>query len=236
MKKRILGTVLAIMLLLTACTGEEKLASTPEYAVESAEEEPTENPDKNTPTEKPAKTSKLNISIFQNQDIELLVRKFADAHPEVDVITTVYDWTNDRAKYLEQLPVKIMSGTAEDIFDSYEVYYNQYADRGLLADFNELMDNDPSFDKSQYYTNAFDAVKYNGGIYALPLSFMLEFVSINKFVSEEDIARFKQLDRIGFLEQVDFFKSVRDKYNLEFSTDYRPENALIVNSWRKISV
>lgn len=42
------------------------------------------------------------------------------------------------------------------------------------------MDNDPDFDKSDYYTNIFEAMEYEDGLYDMLLTFQYDMVWISK--------------------------------------------------------
>src|SRR5690606_21327867 len=51
----------------------------------------------------------------------------------------------------------------------------------VLANVGEMIDNDPDFQKDQYFMNILDNVKLNGGIYAIPLRFYL-----NGFMGDQE--------------------------------------------------
>ncbi|MCM3747039.1 ABC transporter substrate-binding protein [Paenibacillus pasadenensis] len=73
-------------------------------------------------------------------------------------------------KYTTQVNAELMNGNASDLIAVDILAYNKYADKKLLVDFNEYMNEANGFKPENYYMNIFDAMKHNGGLYALPLS------------------------------------------------------------------
>jgi len=47
-------------------------------------------------------------------------------------------------------------------------------------DIDQLMKSDANYDAGKYYTNAFDAVEINNGLYALPIKYGYELLGQNK--------------------------------------------------------
>ena len=123
-------------------------------------------------------------------------RLFEAAHPDIDVqiVETVpadtsggdqmivkKEWkagseTNaeDIEKYANSVNTAIMSGQASDIISAEYLPIDKYAEKGLLADWNELAEQDADFAKSDYYENVLSAVTDDTGWYGIPTSFALE--------------------------------------------------------------
>lgn len=87
----------------------------------------------------------------------------------------------DIEKFVSGVNTELMSGKAADIIiTDGSVPLNKYADKKLLENMNDLMTNDASFQKGDYYANVFDAMTYNNGLYALPAELSLGLLLGNK--------------------------------------------------------
>jgi multiple sugar transport system substrate-binding protein len=76
----------------------------------------------------------------------------------------------DLTKFVDTISTELASGKGPDMLLTNYLPYKKYADKHLLANMDELMKNDPSFDRNNYYMNVFDTMKYKDGYYALPTS------------------------------------------------------------------
>jgi multiple sugar transport system substrate-binding protein len=127
----------------------------------------------------------ITISIMTDEPFfDLLKQKFEAAHPNIKVNLKVYNTTTvDKSaaggiaeierlmmKFVDTISTELASGKGSDILLTTILPYKKYADKHLLANMDELMKNDPSFDRNNYYMNVFDAMKYKDGYYALPTS------------------------------------------------------------------
>jgi multiple sugar transport system substrate-binding protein len=127
----------------------------------------------------------ITISIMSNEPFfGLLKQKFEAAHPNIKVNFKVYNATpadksaagamtqiqRDMMKFVDTISTELASGKGSDLLLTNYLPYKKYADKHLLANMEELMKNDPSFDRNNYYMNVFDAMKYKDGYYALPTS------------------------------------------------------------------
>jgi multiple sugar transport system substrate-binding protein len=127
----------------------------------------------------------ITISILTNEPFfDLIKQKFEAAHPNIKVNFKVYNATpvdksaagamtqiqRDMMKFVDTISTEMASGKGSDLLLTNYLPYKKYADKHLLANMDELMKNDPSFDRNNYYMNVFDAMKYKDGYYALPTS------------------------------------------------------------------
>src|SRR5690606_23623473 len=79
----------------------------------------------------------------------------------------------DVEKYASSVNTAIMSGNAADIISVEYLPVDKYAEKELLANWDEIASQDASFNKSEYYENVFAAVSKDGGWYGIPTSFSL---------------------------------------------------------------
>lgn len=84
-------------------------------------------------------------------------------------------------KFVTTVNTELMSGKASDIIVSDQNFpYKKYADKKLLENINDLMKNDASFKRDDYYSNVFDAMTYKNAIYALPAKLSLNWLIGNQ--------------------------------------------------------
>ncbi|WP_432404835.1 extracellular solute-binding protein [Wukongibacter sp. M2B1] len=151
----------------------------------------------------------LTISVdYLNPTLEYAINKFENEYPDIVINVEDYNavsWIKTNMTYEESIQAKnegfqlkydfiqklntqMLTGKSPDIIQIDSMPYKKYADMNMLLDFNELMENDPSFDKSPYYTNIFDAMEYNNKLYTIPLTVnYLAFMTNTAFLKEYSI-------------------------------------------------
>ncbi|MCR5155405.1 MAG: extracellular solute-binding protein [Butyrivibrio sp.] len=84
------------------------------------------------------------------------------------------DWNAGRT----QMNLDIVSGNTPDImiFDSQDSL-NSYINKGLFADLNQFVQNDPVLKDEKFVDNVINALSVNGKLYQLPESFYIESVA-----------------------------------------------------------
>ncbi|MFE4569836.1 ABC transporter substrate-binding protein [Paenibacillus chitinolyticus] len=97
-----------------------------------------------------------------NITIELKYVETDDAHGEENI-----------EKYIKTTNTALLSGKGPDLIEMDLLHIGNYVNKKLLANISEMMDKDPSFKREQYFTNILDNVKLNGGIYGMPLNFIV---------------------------------------------------------------
>jgi multiple sugar transport system substrate-binding protein len=133
----------------------------------------------------------ITISVEMNEPfLDLIKQKFEAAHPNIKVNIKVYNATppdksaagaqaqgiRDQQKFVDTITTELASGKGADILLTNQLPYKKYADKHLLANMADLMKNDSTFDKNNYYLNVFDAMKYKDGYYVLPTA--IQFTNI----------------------------------------------------------
>ncbi|MEL7564083.1 MAG: extracellular solute-binding protein [Dehalobacterium sp.] len=145
----------------------------------------------------------LTISVVtKDMYLDMAVEKFKELHPGVNVEVKEYtsnplpassgknnvmvkaDDPADIEKYVTAMNTQLMSGQGSDIILLNNLPYETYADKNLLVDLDQMMQEDQSFDRSKYYQNVLEAVKYKGVLYGLPVSFSIDMISADRTLLE----------------------------------------------------
>lgn len=128
----------------------------------------------------------ITVSVpASNRQLEMAASKFQKEHPEYRIDIQTYP-SSDYETYVKNLNTQILSGNGPDIISVAGLPFENYIDRNILADIGELMAKDSSFDMSKYYTNIFDALKYDGNLYVLPTSFTFNVLMANQEILDQE--------------------------------------------------
>jgi multiple sugar transport system substrate-binding protein len=92
-------------------------------------------------------------------------------------------------KYVSTVGAELMSGKASDIIFTSGLPYKKYADKKLLENISDLMSKDSSFQSNQYYTNIFDAMKYKGALYTIPVK-----IGLNMWLGNQSVLSADKID------------------------------------------
>lgn len=130
-------------------------------------------------------TVTLTVAVMKNERVfDTIKQKFEASHPNIKVVFKEYytdpidkssagamaQMTRDLEKIVTTVTTELASGKGTDLLLANNLPYKKFADKKLLTDVRTLMQNDSSFDKSNYYMNVMDALAYKGGYYAIPTS------------------------------------------------------------------
>ena len=80
-------------------------------------------------------------------------------------------------KYIKTINTELMSGVGPYIIDTCYVPCSKFADNGFLTDINLIIQQDTSFDTSGYYENIMLGNQYKGGLYSLPVGFLVNIIT-----------------------------------------------------------
>jgi len=134
---------------------------------------------------------------------------------EFSIELTSYELANVAEQHI-RLQTMMMAGQGYDLFFWNHHPLRAYAANGFLADFYTLMDNHPTTNREDFFTNVLQAYEYNGGLYAFPLTFGFEYVGINAALPESIISRFTSRDSITIQEMLEIYNDLRSQYVEEF--------------------
>ena len=126
--------------------------------------------------------------------LECLAQEFMERHPNVTVTVEYFaenygveEMEEIKERYSSQVRAELVSGEADYVLFAPQQGLNltQLSESGVLLDLREYWDNDPDIAAEEYFTTVLDAVSVDGKLTALPLSFALNGVFLNRAVLEE---------------------------------------------------
>jgi ABC-type glycerol-3-phosphate transport system substrate-binding protein len=230
----------------TACTNSEQAVySAKMNEIQPSSQSGTPNSQTEQKTNKEALSGKLTVNSFWDFDMPTRIAEFTRINPNVEIewngasLDSQYGET--KADYSQRMATELMSGKASDIVDLSGLSVYKYAKSGLLANYYNLMESDPSFHIEDYYDNIFKAMEYSGGLYAMPFTFNYDNIYFNEPLMEEMgvvTADYKTIDyhqmlglysqalQNGNIEQpFDLFSGIEKNsfWGYEFYSFYDPE-------------
>ncbi|PRX64590.1 multiple sugar transport system substrate-binding protein [Cohnella sp. SGD-V74] len=118
-------------------------------------------------------------------------KKYEDRHPDITIQLKDYrgEGKLDESEYdkiVTKMNTELLSGKgAADLIVLDFLPVGKYVNKKMLVDLSEMMEQDSSFQKEQYYSNIWDNSKLNGGLYSMPLHFYMDFF----WVDEEAVSK-----------------------------------------------
>ena len=111
-------------------------------------------------------------------------REFEKEHPDIKVnLINTRDIPYE--EYKERLNTELMAGKGPDILCGFGYYTKDYMNKGLFVNMDEMIKKDKEFDINDYYLSLIDGSRHNGGLYALPLTYMFECFVVNEGLMNE---------------------------------------------------
>ncbi|MCL2167192.1 MAG: extracellular solute-binding protein, partial [Clostridiales bacterium] len=93
-----------------------------------------------------------------------------------------------RGDYISRVNTALMSGTGADILAADILPMYQFAESGQLTDLGALMEADPDFKLSDYRTNILEALRYQGGLWYLPLDYAFDYFTYDSsLIRDSDV-------------------------------------------------
>ena len=190
--------MILIMLLLSACHGNEK------YIQKEVYEE-------------------LNIRtlrILAPSIYYSVLRKTEIQMDNFQIHATFYSLEERQNQFL-RLQLMLMSGiTGYDIFfeDGHPIWL--YSSTGFLTNIYELIDQCSSYDREDFYTNVLEAFEFNEGLYSFPLSFGFIYVGINYSLPPVILTQFAKRETVTIHELFHIYNNLRQTYNSRWDHFY----------------
>ncbi|GGH30914.1 ABC transporter substrate-binding protein [Paenibacillus segetis] len=106
-------------------------------------------------------------------------KKYEAKHPNITIELTYLESDDGpelqaaTEKFEKMTNTAMLSGKGPDLIQMDQLPMDKYVKNKLLANISEIIENDPTFKKEQYFNNILDNVKTNGGIYGMPLKFIV---------------------------------------------------------------
>lgn len=104
--------------------------------------------------------------------------KFESLNPDIEIELQYINSSDanlekNLEKFVKTTNSAMLTGKGPDIVELDQLPIEQYVQRGLLVDLEKLIERDATFNREQYFTNILDNAKVGGGLYGMPLSFIL---------------------------------------------------------------
>ncbi|GAA3404873.1 ABC transporter substrate-binding protein [Paenibacillus hodogayensis] len=140
----------------------------------------------------PSTTEKKTVvfsTFFPSEFLNEAKRKYEAKHPNITIDLRYVDSDNKHLeenleKFVKTTGTAMLSGKGPDLLEMDQLPSGSYVGKKLLANLGDLMDKDPSFRKENYFSNVLDGMKVNGGIYGMPIGFILYGFMGNKTLIE----------------------------------------------------
>jgi len=122
----------------------------------------------------------LSISVSWSTVIEEFAALYMEANPGVTIEINNFD--ADWGRYMEEIPIQLMAGTADDLIDTMGIDLLDPSTTALLADWFPILRADPDFTEDNFFMNVFDAVSTGDRLFVYPMAFDFITVSANHSV------------------------------------------------------
>jgi multiple sugar transport system substrate-binding protein len=163
----------------------------------SSSNEKNEVGGENTPNVSTGGKTVVTMAVVQKDMggwLEQAEKAYESKYPDVDIVIKEYAALPERStgktmnimgevspadleKYRNAINTDLMSGKGADIISVGELNYENYADKGVLADLGALMEKDPEFDPAKLFGNVMDAANGGGKKVVAPIWFGIHAVT-----------------------------------------------------------
>lgn len=171
--------------------------------------------------------TKINVDTFGSMP-EIKTMETEDG-VTLSVITASSDSGKEK-DYISRLNTNIMGTGGSDLIAADIIPWYQYSDSGYLEDLSLYIENDPDFNKENYFNGIFEASKYKGGLYMLPQSFSFDYLEYDRRYGFDGkltgITSYKALmefaETLNLPEETKAFNYLggEQMFNRMFSSDY----------------
>jgi len=178
MKKRIIA-ILALATALAACGGATDTDALQDVTTQEVQEQAQQNLEALEPVDTYGTTLTVSNSAAW-MGFDHFARMYMDQNPGVTII--VDDFGGDFMAYFEQIPLRLMAGTADDLIDAGGLDLRDPSTQMLLADWFPVMRADPTFNEDDFFMSVFDAFARDGRLFNLPTAFSPTRIAVNTTV------------------------------------------------------
>ena len=174
MKNRLIALLIMIVLALAACANDNQEG---QPAAASHQTAAQENPDE---PQMDFAGQTLSIAVTWSNSIDQFAELYMEANPGVTILINNFD--GDFERYMEQIPIQLMAGTADDLIDTMGIDEADPSTTALLADWFPVIQAAPNFNEADYFMNVFEAASINGQLFVFPMVFSFDMISANNSV------------------------------------------------------
>ena len=124
---------------------------------------------------------------------------------------------HEREEMAPRIATMMMAGMPYDMFTIYDdIPLWNWARTGLITDIWGLIDGNPLTDRTDFYTNVLEAFEHDGGLWAFPVSFGLQYIGISRRLPQYIIDNFAELDTISVRDAMDMHNYLLTSHNNDF--------------------
>ncbi|MGG4394045.1 ABC transporter substrate-binding protein [Paenibacillus thiaminolyticus] len=168
----------------------------------------------------------ITVSVMDpNRFLETAARKFEETHPNIRIEikesmglesgnNTEGD-TQDMNKFIQTVTTEALSGNASDIIAMDLLPLDVFVQKNILVNLYDLMAQESSFDKKQYFEKIIEASQTGDGLYAMPISF-----STSAMLGKPDLLTEASISIDDKAWTWDDFTNITRKVNEQTSEDY----------------
>ena len=115
----------------------------------------------------------------------------------------------DYAVHRQRFNTMFMAGEGYDLFivDRHPLW--NYASNGMLANIYDMIDNDPSVNRNDFFTNVLEAFEYQGQLISIPIKFGFTYVGINSTLPQVFVDRFAQYETISYESLLNLYHDLK---------------------------
>ena len=135
-------------------------------------------------------------NFYEDGFIEEAAKKFEAEHKGVDIVVTsfydpeilksagggggeVAEQPDAMENYVLKINTELTAGKGGDLFSTDYLPLYKYADSKTVMDLQPLLEEDALLDNEDYFGRIFEAMKYKGGLYSLPMAFTYQYFEFN---------------------------------------------------------
>ncbi|GKU77355.1 ABC transporter substrate-binding protein [Paenibacillus sp. L3-i20] len=198
MKQSIVVLMVIVMVIVTACSNSSNGNGGPDTPTEGKENTSAGTDGSGTTPAKDGSDGKQNntekktivVSTFVQERFLLAAKKkYEEKYPHITIDVDYVEFTDAngeamREKYRKTIGTAMLSGKGPDLLEMDQLPTENYVNKKLLANLGDMMDKDDTFHKDDYFTNIFEGIKVNGGIYGMPMKVFLYGLKGNETIIE----------------------------------------------------
>jgi multiple sugar transport system substrate-binding protein len=148
---------------------------------------------------KPVEKKVITLSAhFSDRWLESAVSAFQSEHPDIEISVkdykgayygggdTLEEARGRQEEFVNTLNTELMTGKGPDIIYFANLPYRKYIDKKMFVNLSNLMEKDDKLNKAELNANILDALKYKGGLYAIPINYGFELMVASKSILDKE--------------------------------------------------
>jgi len=112
------------------------------------------------------------------------------------------DDPQSRNDYLTRINTNIMSGAGADIYAMDIIPLHKFIESGAMENLELYMNLDPDFNKADYRQNIFDALRYQNGIWFLPVNYFFRYYAYDSTLVPVEVAQRFGADKVWSTQEL----------------------------------